>query len=224
MRTPSLPIVFAPSSSFSVCVCVCVFSSSCTYVYTHISSIQTAIHVHIFVTGIGTHHSIRRTTVRRVSAHIPGGESVQASRRTTGSSLRKDEAAINVGDVTPTTSATDHTNARTHARTYTTIRRTRIDFTRGHRKWRFTSWYATATAAATARSHTRTDGCMYVHSVTRSLALARGLRWLPHYAAPLGPWLDCDERHRAAPPLIIAVAGSLNRDRLIVMFFLYFLN
>jgi len=85
----------------------------------------------------------------RVRAYPGRGSRAQASRikraGRRGSSPRGEAAEIDVGETSPVTSRRSTDRSRERAKT-------RIDFTRGHRKWRCTVWHAAA-VAATERSH-----------------------------------------------------------------------
>lgn len=123
-------------------------------------------------------------SVARPSAACPrisraGKPSTQASRSKRagrrGSSPRGEAAEINVGDVGP-----GRRDVRPTVRVEQTHQLTRIDFTRGHRKWRCT--VARSSSGSSNRASARS---------ARSLA-----RSLPRYVAPPGPRL----RFRRTPP------------------------
>jgi len=101
-----------------------------------------------------THHRIRRTAVRRVSAHIPDGEAERATRgekRPTVFSAGGD-AAINVWATSLDVRRRDDRSGQT-----------RLDFTRGHRKWRC------AVARSNNSSGSRSSNGAY-NTLARSLA------------------------------------------------------
>jgi len=133
--------------------------------------------------SIVTHHSIRRTTVHLVSAHIPGGEIVQAGRNRVERRDPRQERTrqrSTWADVAPTTSR------RPITRTYEQRKVCESTSPAGTENG-VAPWYATAAA----RSHART-------ARTFTHLLVEKLRWFPRYAAPPGPRLDCIERRRTS--------------------------
>jgi len=74
----------------------------------------TRSYTYVFV-RVATHHSIRRTTMHRVSAHIPGGEIVQAARN--GVERRGASSGKNETDQRERTSPRRRRSDRSHAHT-----------------------------------------------------------------------------------------------------------
>lgn len=136
--------------------------------------------------SLATHHRIRRTAVCRVSAHIPGGEAVHSRAGVKPAGRRRSFAEWRGGrrSTWATSPETARPTDRSRVRTY---EHSRIDLTRGHRKWRCT----------VARSGSGSSNTAFACSA-RSHSLASSLRRRTAGAAAQPP-PDTARRRRARP-------------------------